>query len=49
MVYQSGQLRARITPHCHEALKDDDGTHVLILELCDSTLNGWYELNISER
>ena len=48
MAYQSGQLRDRITPHCYGAFKGD-GIDVLILELCDGTINGWDELNISER
>ncbi|KAI9464522.1 hypothetical protein BJY52DRAFT_1145192 [Lactarius psammicola] len=48
MAYQSGQLRDRITPHCYGAF-GGDGTDVLILELCDGTINSWDELNISER
>lgn len=48
MAYQSGQLHDRITPHCYGAF-EGDGVYVLILELCDGTLNAWNELNVSER
>jgi hypothetical protein len=48
MAYQSGKLHDRITPHCYGAF-EGDGIDVLILELCDGTLNGWDELNASER
>jgi hypothetical protein len=48
MAYQSERLRNRITPHCHGAFKGDR-IDVLILELCDGVLNGWDELNDSER
>lgn len=48
MAYQSGQLYNRITLHCYGAYKGDR-TNVLVLELCDHTLNSWDELNILER
>jgi hypothetical protein len=48
MAHQSGQLCNRVTPHCYGAFKDDR-TNVLVLELCNGTLNSWDELNISER
>jgi hypothetical protein len=46
--YHSGQLCCRITPHCYGAFKGDV-IRVLILELCDATLNSWDELDIAER
>lgn len=48
MAYQSGKLHYHITPHCYGAFEGNNA-HVLILELCHGTLNGWDELNISER
>ncbi|KAF8272453.1 hypothetical protein EI94DRAFT_1769734 [Lactarius quietus] len=48
MAYQSRKLCDRITPYCYGAYKGDR-TNVLILELCDGTLNSWDELNTSER
>ena len=48
MAYRSGQLCNRITPHCYGAFKGDR-TNVLVLELCDGTLNSWDELNISKK
>ena len=44
MAYRSRQLCNRITPYCYGAFKDDR-TNVLVLELCDGTLNSWDELN----
>jgi hypothetical protein len=46
--YQSGKLPDRIAPHCYGAFEGDT-MDVLILELCDSTLGEWDELNDSER
>ncbi|KAH9080461.1 hypothetical protein EDB83DRAFT_2548114 [Lactarius deliciosus] len=48
IAYQSGQLRDRITPHCHGAF-EGGRTDVLILGLCGDTLKGWDELNFSEQ
>ena len=48
MAYQSGQLRNRVSPNCYGAFKDE-WTNVLVLELCDRTLNSWDELNHSEK
>lgn len=45
--YQSGRLRDRLTPHCHGAYSGDR-LDALILELCDSTLEGWNNLSNSE-
>ncbi|KAH9050591.1 hypothetical protein EDB84DRAFT_1584844 [Lactarius hengduanensis] len=45
--YESGRLHKRITPRCYGAYKDD-GLDALILELCDSTLKDWDELNLLE-
>jgi hypothetical protein len=39
MAYQSGKLHDRITPHCYGAF-EGDGIDVLVLELCDGTING---------
>lgn len=46
--YQSGQLHDGIFPRCYGAFT---GNHadVLILDLCDGTLNNWEELNRPER
>jgi hypothetical protein len=46
--HKSGQLRDHITPQCYGAFAGD-GIDVLILELGDSILMAWNELNDSER
>jgi hypothetical protein len=45
--YQSRRLRDRITPRCYGAF-EGDGVDVLVLDLCNSILNTWDELNASE-
>ena len=47
-VYRSGQLRDRIAPHCYGAFKGNR-VDVLILDLCEGTLNQWGELSAPER
>jgi len=46
--YQSKQLQGRIAPRCYGAF---EGRYmdVLILDLCDSILNSWDDLSVSER
>jgi hypothetical protein len=46
--YQSGQLSDRIAPCCYGAFKSNR-VGVLILDLCDGTLNEWGELSAPER
>lgn len=46
--YESGKLRDRITPRFYGAFKGD-GIYVLILELCNDTLQSWGGLSILDR
>jgi len=46
--YHSGQLRDRIAPRCYGAFKGNR-VDVLILDLCQGTLNQWGELSAPER
>ena len=46
--YHSGQLRDRIAPRCYGAFKSNR-VDVLILDLCEGTLNQWREFSAPER
>ena len=46
--YRSGQLHDRIAPRCYGAF-NSKYMDVLILDLCDGTLNDWGELSEPER
>jgi hypothetical protein len=46
--YHSAQLRDRIAPRCYGAFKGN-GVDILILDLCEGTLNQWGELSAPER
>lgn len=48
MAYRLKNLRNRITPHFYGAFRDDRNS-VLVLGLCNGTLNNWDELDASER
>ncbi|KIK09865.1 hypothetical protein K443DRAFT_127259 [Laccaria amethystina LaAM-08-1] len=48
LTLESRQPHDCIAPHCYGAF-EGNGVAILILDLCDGILNGWGELNDSER